>query len=138
MKIIIFLFLSFVSTLLLKAQTHDKDIELVSSIEEATNIILKDIEEIVDGEMIIISYEYLYNLDSINLSNNTFVKKYDYDLNILKKNDSLFLLKVLIDFDTETHLTPLLYRVIKHKKNKIELTYITIQSNDFVVITKKE
>lgn len=138
MKIIYFLLITFIGITISKAQTFNENIQQVNSIEEATNITLKDIKGITKSEKVIISYEYLYNLDSINLSDYTFVRKYEYDLNNLKRNESLFLLKILIDIDTEIYLTPILFKATKHKKNNIELTNITIQTDNFMVEVKKE
>ncbi|WP_445456794.1 hypothetical protein [Flavobacterium sp. HNIBRBA15423] len=90
----------------------------IHSIEEATNISLAKARELIKNRenKIIISYEYMYKLDDINIGDNDYVKTYEYDMDIYKKGEFVYILKVLINVDKNIHINTSLFKCTKQPK----------------------
>jgi len=128
-NLVIFIF-SFIGIINLYSQ--EEKVVKVSSIEEATNKSLLKTRELFKNreDKIIISYEYIYNIEDLELGKNDFVKIYDYDMNKYKKGDFVYILKVLISFNKDLYVKTLLFKCTKKSKKNIELTHM---QNDSVM-----
>lgn len=107
----------------------------VNSIEEATNISLAKARELIKNRenRIIISYEYMYNLDDINIGDNDYVKTYEYPMDIYKKGEFVYILKVLINVDKNIYINTSLFKCTKQSKKRIELTHIQNDINTYLI-----
>lgn len=114
---------------------QEEQVVKVGSIEEATTISLSKARDLIKdkNDKIIISYEYVYNLDNIGLSENDYVKIYEYDMNSFKNGEYVYILKILINVDRAIYIDTLLFKCIKKSKKNIELTYIQNDTSTYII-----